>query len=146
MFTEEIIEPANMIRLISNTPAFLYSKLREVNGILDVSRKFETQVFLDAFASLSREPNRMEKITDAYLILCALSLKSDFDISVLRDYDTSWIRWSDKILGYMSEGSRKTQFLEEQLSGTIPQASTSDTTALVEIEGSANESVVNNFM
>lgn len=101
--SEALIDYVKRTVLLANTPAFIFNTLRDSLDVLDFANNNDNSNLEAELLSLSNKTNRTsEDLALAYLLLVALSYKSDFNIKKIDFSALKWIDWSSEIVSLIS--------------------------------------------
>ncbi len=117
-FNDQAINFVKEIIVISNTPAFLCKRVKDSEYTLDLASLHSANELYSELKNISNENvHTPSSLAITYTLLCALSIKADFDLRKLNEIDLSWVEWSRKILSIIDMSSESRDHIKIE---TIP--------------------------
>ena len=112
---EKALEYVRKIALISNTPAFLYNRVLRSDYTVELAAKNDAQILFEEIKAISSKGKRMPfDSAAAHTLIIALSLKDDFDPTLLRQVDLSWVDWAEDLISIISMKNETRTFSEAE--------------------------------
>ncbi len=105
-FQNKAIDNIKRTIIISNTPAFLYNRIKRSGYPVELAKTYTTSDLLSELETIDSEKRRDPfSLAAVYVILIALSMKSDFDLRILEKIDLTWVGWAKEIVNFLDMNS-----------------------------------------